>query len=180
MVPKITTTNRNRKTPLKSRRMILRNALGEKQKPEITLSSISARRKEKKIADPKIELFIKNQAKYLQSHSKSRYTFAEFLSRFKHHLNIYSPRYIPDLDEQKQQYFDLVIEVFKRKEVNDIIERPSEDYTKKLFENDLNKFLDYNDIKLDYFDKLKSDTALWFNEIVETAGKYTFNEKVLE
>ena len=53
MVPKIT-TNKKRKIPLKSsRRMVLRKALGE--------ASISARKKERQIADPKIELFLKNQ-----------------------------------------------------------------------------------------------------------------------
>ena len=134
---------------------------------------------EVEIKDPKLDLFIENEKKYLVKNPNKPYTIDDFLVKFQRHINIHSPNYISDYDEQKKEYLELVINRFKTLETDFIIDNPEIGYTKQLFDDHLKKYSEDNSLNLPYFQFTKRDEISLFNDIVDEAGKFTFNAKNL-
>ena len=156
-----------------------------KRKNKLTLPidtpiKVSRRRKSDEISDPKIELFLQRQKKHISDNPNQSYTFDDFLRELQHHINIFAPSYIVNIEDLKDGYINLMLNLFKDNTIKYIIDNSNSNFTFDEFDRFLKDFSYLNNIDFSYFNKSKRDLNVLFHEIIDEAGKFIFSSKNLK
>lgn len=130
---------------------------------------------EREERDPQLELFYKNTEKKLYRNPNQKYTFNNYLDDLLTHINNYGSTYQYNLQEQKEKYIELMLDIFEKYIQNKIRIKPLNLETKEeldnYFNNELNDFFKRNEIKSNYFDLTESEKFNYLNEIINKIGQ---------
>lgn len=109
-------------------------------------------------------------------------TYNDFLNDFNHFKNIYAPLYKYDVKKSKNDYINMMLEYFQDKVLDEyILKKHTHNYTKSVFDYELNNFFNNNKISPSYFNitnrKLVDLYKNISNEITDNLRKISLEKK---